>query len=70
MSFGASHWDELRGQGYAVVRGLVASALLARAQATAQHLAAIWPEGGWERSKNESWREIRDCQHPDYVAVV
>ena len=70
MAFAARHWDELTGQGYTVVSGCIAPALLSAAQATAAHLSVIWPEGGWERSKNESWREVRDCQHPDFVAIV
>lgn len=70
MAFGARHWDELTGQGYTVVSGAVPAALLAAAQKTSDHLAAIWPDGGWERSKNESWREVRDCQEPAFVAIV
>jgi hypothetical protein len=70
MAFDDRHWDELHRQGYTVVSGSIPPALLAAAQATAVHLSAIWPEGGWERSKNESWREVRDCQHPDFVAIV
>ncbi|HZQ01986.1 MAG TPA: phytanoyl-CoA dioxygenase family protein [Reyranella sp.] len=70
MAFEDRHWDELHRQGYTVVAGAVPPVLLSAAQAAAEHLAAIWPEGGWERSKNESWREVRDCQHPDFVAIV
>jgi Phytanoyl-CoA dioxygenase (PhyH) len=69
-SYGARHDRELRGQGYTILSAAVGPALLAPAQATAARLAASWPEGGWERSRNESWREIRDCQHPDFVAIV
>ncbi len=70
MAFGDRHWQELTGQGYTVVSGVVPPALLSAAQATARHLDSLWPDGGWERSKNESWREVRDCQHPDFVAIV
>ena len=70
MVFADRHWDELSGQGYTVVSGAVTPGLLSAAQATADHLSAIWPDGGWERSKNETWREVRDCQHPDFVAIV
>mgnify|MGYP003340956085 FL=1 len=45
-------------------------ALLSAAQATAARLNATHPDPGWERSRNETWREIRDCQHPDFVTVV
>jgi hypothetical protein len=70
MAFGDRHWDELHRQGFTVVPGEIPPALLQPAQATAAHLTAVWPDGGWERSKNETWREVRDCQHPDFVAIV
>ena len=70
MAFGDSHFDELRRQGFTVVSGCIKPALLSAAQATAAHLNAIHPDGDWERSKNESWREVRNCQHPDFVALV
>lgn len=70
MAFQDTHWEELARQGYAVVSGAIGAPLLRAAQETAAHLNAIHPDGNWERSKNESWREIRDCQHPDFVALV
>lgn len=70
MAFGSSHWDDLRRQGYTIVAGAVPPALLSAAQATAARLNDTHPDPDWERSKNETWREIRDCQHPDFVAVV
>lgn len=70
MAFRSTNWEDLTRQGYTVVSGAIDPALLRMAQATAAHLNAIHPDGNWERSKNESWREIRDCQHPDFVAVV
>jgi hypothetical protein len=68
--FERAHWEELRRRGYTVVSRAVGGQLLRAAQETAGRLNASHPEGGWERSKNESWREVRDCQHPDFVAVV
>lgn len=70
MAFGARHWDELRRDGYTVVSGAISAPLLDAAQATSNHLNAIHPDGNWERTKNESWREIRDCQHRDFVAII
>jgi hypothetical protein len=70
IAFGDSNWDELHRQGFTVVFGAIAPALLAAAQATAAQLNATHPEPDWERSRNETWREIRDCRHPDFVAIV
>lgn len=70
MAFRGTNWEELIRQGYTVVSGTIDAPLLRAAQATAAHLNAVHPDGDWERSKNESWREIRDCQHPDFVALV
>lgn len=70
IAFGSSHWDELHRQGFTVVSGAIDAPRLAAAQQTAQSLNASHPDPDWERSKNETWREIRDCQHPDFVAVV
>ena len=70
MTFGAIHRGELRQQGYTVVSGSIDAGLLGAAQATAARLNRMHPEGGWERTKNESWREVRDCQHPDFVVIV
>lgn len=69
-AFGDGNWADLHRQGFTVVSGAVPPALLSAAQATAAQLNATHPEPGWERSRNETWREIRDCQHPDFVAIV
>ena len=69
MAFGASHWAELRRDGYTVVSGAVGAPLLRAAQDAAERLNAQFPEG-WERSKNESWREIRYCRHPAFMALA
>ncbi|UYN96891.1 MAG: phytanoyl-CoA dioxygenase family protein [Enhydrobacter sp.] len=70
MAFSNTNWQELIGDGYTVVSRGVDARLLRRAQVTAAQINAVHPEGGWERSRNESWREIRDCRHPDFVALV
>jgi ectoine hydroxylase-related dioxygenase (phytanoyl-CoA dioxygenase family) len=70
MVFDARHWDELVEQGYTVVSGAIDDARLRTAQDAANHLNAVHPEEGWERSKNESWREIRHCRHPAFMAVA
>lgn len=64
------HWDELTRLGYTVVSGAIAGARLRAAQDAANHLDAVFPDEGWERSRNESWREIRHCRHPAFMAVV
>jgi hypothetical protein len=69
MVFAETHWRELRRDGYTVVSGTVPAPLLRAAQAAAEHLNAQFPEG-WERSKNESWREIRYCRHPAFMALA
>jgi hypothetical protein len=69
MVFGPPHWEQLRRDGYAVVSGAVPAALLGAAQTAADRLNAQFPEG-WERSKNESWREIRYCRDPAFMTLV
>ena len=70
MVFTARHWDELVEQGYTTVSGAIDGRRLRAAQDAANHLNAVHPDEGWERSKNESWREIRHCRHPAFMAVV
>ena len=69
MVFGPRHWEQLRRDGYAVVSGAVPASLLSAARNAADRLNAQFPEG-WERSKNESWREIRYCRHPAFMTLV
>ena len=70
MMFHTRHWSELVRQGFTVVSGAIEAKLLREAQDAAQALAALHPEGDWERSKDESWREIRHCRHPAFAAIV
>jgi hypothetical protein len=70
MLFTERHWEELTRQGYTVVSGGLDRPLLGAAQDAANHLDAVFPEEGWERSRNESWREIRHCRHPAFMAVA
>jgi hypothetical protein len=69
MAFAEAHWQELRRDGYTVVSGAIAAAPLRGAQDAAERLNAQFPEG-WERSKNESWREIRYCREPAFMALA
>lgn len=69
MVFQDTHWDELFRQGYTIVSGAIDGPRLRAAQDAADRLAAQHPEG-WERSKNELWREIKDCDHPAFVALA
>ena len=52
-----------------MVSGAIDSRRLRAAQAAARHLNEIHPDG-WERTRNESWREVRYCRHPDFMAIV
>jgi len=70
MLFTARHWEDLIGQGYTVVSGAIDDRRLRAAQEASDHLNAVHPAEGWERSKNESWREIRHCRHPAFMAVA
>src|SRR6185436_20790956 len=69
MVFTAPHWEGLVRDGYTVVAGAVGAPALRAAQDAAGQLNAAFPEG-WERSKNESWREIRYCRHPAFLAIA
>ena len=67
--FETRHWSELTHQGYTVVSDAIEPRLLREAQDAASALAALHPEGDWERSRDESWREIRHCRHPRLAIV-
>ena len=69
MVFGETHWEELRRDGYTTVSGAIPERTLRAARQAADRLNAQFPEG-WERSKNESWREIRYCRDPAFMALV
>lgn len=69
MAFTATHWAQLGQDGYTVVSGMIGADALRAAQEAADRLDAGFPEG-WERSKNESWREIRRCRDPAFMALV
>jgi Phytanoyl-CoA dioxygenase (PhyH) len=69
MVFMGSHWQGLVRDGYTVVAGAIGAPALRAAQDAAEQLNAAFPEG-WERSKNEAWREIRYCRHPAFMAIA
>ncbi len=69
MAFKPAHWAELTRQGYTVVSGAIDGGALRTAQDAANYLDSLHPEG-WERSRNESWREIRYCRDPAFMAVA
>ncbi len=68
--FAESHWEELIRQGYTVVSGAIDERILRAARNAADHLNAIHPEGGWERTRNELWREVRYCRQPEFLAIA
>ena len=70
MAFTKTHREELNRQGYTIVSGAIDGQILRSAQDAANHLSAIHPEGGWERTRNDLWREIRHCPHPAFMALV
>ena len=69
MVFRDANWDELVRQGYTVVSGAIDGASLRAAQQAGNDLTAAFPDG-WQRSKNELWREIKDCTHPAFLAIA
>lgn len=70
MVFTETHREELTRQGYTIVSRAIDDRSLRSAQDAANDLSASHPDGGWERSRNELWREIRSCAHPDFLAIV
>ena len=70
MVFTQAHWDELTRQGYTIVSRAIDEPCLLSAQDAANHLNAIHPDQGWERSRNELWREIRHCTDPAFLALA
>jgi Phytanoyl-CoA dioxygenase (PhyH) len=70
MVFTETHWEELVRQGYTIVSQAIDEPCLGSAQAAANHLNALHPDHGWERSRNELWREIRHCADPAFLALV
>lgn len=68
--FKDAHWEELFREGYTVVSGAIDEPTLRAAQGAAAHLNAIHPDGGWERSRNELWREVRYCRRPEFMAIA
>jgi hypothetical protein len=70
MMFSEAHWKELFRQGYTIVAGTIDLPILRAARDAASHLNAIHPDGGWERSRNELWREVRYCREPEFLAIA
>lgn len=70
MAFTEKHWEELTRRGYTIVSRLIDDKRLRSAQDAANHLNAIHPDRGWERSRNELWREIRHCADPAFQALA
>ena len=70
MVFTEAHWEELVRQGYTIVPRAIDEPCLRSAQDAANHLNAIHPDRGWERSRNELWREIRHCTDPAFLALA
>lgn len=68
--FEEQHWQQLVCNGYTVVSGAIDDEHLRPAQDAANHLNAVAPDEGWERSKNELWREIRYCRRPEFLAIA
>jgi ectoine hydroxylase-related dioxygenase (phytanoyl-CoA dioxygenase family) len=68
--FTETHWEELTRQGYTIVSDAIDAHRLRSAQDAANRLNAIHPDRGWERSKNELWREIRHCDDAAFLALA
>jgi ectoine hydroxylase-related dioxygenase (phytanoyl-CoA dioxygenase family) len=69
MAFTGAHWDELTGRGYTIVPGAIGRPRLEAAQQAAHELTEAFPEG-WQRSRNELWREIKDSTHPAFLDIA
>ena len=70
MVFTEAHWQELTREGYTIVSDAIDDLCLRAAQDAARHLNALHPDQGWERSKNELWREIRHCSDSAFLALA
>ncbi len=70
MLFTERHWDELAREGYTIVSQAIDDRCLRSAQDAANHLNAVHPDHGWDRSKNELWREIKHCADPAFQALA
>ena len=70
MRFTAAHWEELTRQGYTIVSDAIDEGCLRSAQDVANRLNAVHPDHGWERSRNELWREIRHSADPAFRALA
>ena len=68
--FATANWEELTRQGYTVVAGTIDPALLQAAQDAAQRLNEVYPDGGWELTPKELWREVRVCRNSDFMAIA
>ncbi|MBN9490328.1 MAG: phytanoyl-CoA dioxygenase family protein [Alphaproteobacteria bacterium] len=68
--FRETHWAGLVSRGYTVVSGAIDDSTLHAAQDAASQLNALHPDGGWERSRNELWREVRYCRQPEFMAIA
>jgi hypothetical protein len=44
--------------------------LTLRAQAAGRRLNTAYPDGGWERTRNELWRELRYCRDADFMVIA
>lgn len=69
VTFEDRHWDELIDRGYTIVSGAIDAARLEAARNASNHLAGAFPEG-WERSRNELWREIKNATHAAFTAIA
>jgi hypothetical protein len=68
--FTASHWYELIGDGYTIVRGALAGPRLDAARGAAAGLNDRHPEGGWKVGATDLWREIHRSEHPAFLAIA
>ena len=65
-----AHWEQLTRQGYTVVSGAIDPRRLHAAQMAGRRLNEVHPDGGWERTSNELWREVRCCRDDDFMAIA
>ncbi|MBS0522336.1 MAG: hypothetical protein JSS04_01775 [Proteobacteria bacterium] len=70
LTFTPTHWSELGRQGYTIVSGAIDEAHLRAAQAAANDINALYPEGGWDLRKKDLWRQVHACEEPRIVALA
>jgi hypothetical protein len=57
-------------QGYTVVTGAIDHRRIQAARAAGERINEVYPGGGWERTRNELWREVRCCRDDAFMTIA